>query len=77
MNISFCIISNHKDHEKITDWHKIFLSITFQLIKITKIGQKRKQEKFIKDLDIDLMILARYMQILSDKMCKDFFWKNN
>ena len=31
--------------------------------------------KIIKDLDIDFMILARYMQILSDKMCKDFYGK--
>ena len=69
-----CIISNHKDHEKIANWH----NIPFFYIPVNKNNkQKSEQEtrKILKDLDIDLMILARYMQILSDKMCKDFYGK--
>ena len=69
-----CIISNHKDHEKIANWH----NIPFFFIPVNKNNkQKSEQEtrKILKDLDIDLMILARYMQILSDKMCKDFYGK--
>ena len=69
-----CIISNHKDHEKIANWH----NIPFFYIPVNKNNkQKSEQEtrKILKDLDIDLMILARYMQILFDKMCKDFYGK--
>jgi len=73
MNVS-CIISNHKDHEKIANWHDIpFFCIP--VIKNNKIKSENDMRKILKDLDIDLMILARYMQILSDKMCKDFYGK--
>ena len=71
MNIS-CIISNHKDHEKLADWHKI----PFYYIPVNKNNKKQAENetrKILKELNIDLIILARYMQILSDKMCKDFF----
>tara|TARA_B100001564_G_scaffold358959_1_gene379096 strand:+ start:10938 stop:11792 length:855 start_codon:yes stop_codon:yes gene_type:complete len=71
MNIS-CIISNHKDHEKLANWHKI----PFYHIPINKNNKKQAEKetrKILKELNIDLIILARYMQILSDQMCKDFF----
>ena len=71
MNIS-CIISNHKDHEKLADWHKI----PFYYIPVNKNNKKQAENetrKILKELNIDLIILARYMQILSDQMCKDFF----
>tara|TARA_Y100000996_G_scaffold269379_1_gene212073 strand:- start:108 stop:962 length:855 start_codon:yes stop_codon:yes gene_type:complete len=73
MNVS-CIISNHKDHEKIANWH----DIPFFYIPVNKNNKKKSEQetrKIIKELEIDLMILARYMQILSDKMCKDFYGK--
>ena len=71
MNIS-CIISNHKDHEKLADWHKI----PFYYIPVNKNNKEQAEKetrKILKELNIDLIILARYMQILSDQMCKDFF----
>ena len=71
MNIS-CIISNHKDHEKLANWHKI----PFYYIPVDKKNKKQAEKetrKIFKELNIDLIILARYMQILSDQMCKDFF----
>ena len=71
MNIS-CIISNHKDHEKLANWHKI----PFYYIPVNKNNKKQAEKetrKILKELNIDLIILARYMQILSDQMCKDFF----
>ena len=43
------------------------------------INKKNKEKseiatrEILKDLNIDFLILARYMQILSDKMCKDFY----
>ena len=71
MNIS-CIISNHKDHDKLANWHKI----PFYYIPVNKNNKKQAEKetrKILKELNIDLIILARYMQILSDQMCKDFF----
>ena len=73
MNVS-CIISNHKDHEKIANWH----DIPFFYIPVNKNNKKKSEQetrKIIKELEIDFMILARYMQILSNKMCKDFYGK--
>lgn len=66
------IISNHPDLKYIAD----SFNIPFELFKITK-ATKDEQEK--KELDmmvnqyqIDLVILARYMQIISDNFCKTF-----
>ena len=73
MNVS-CIISNHKDNERIANWH----DIPFFFIPVNKKNKNKSEQetlKIVKDLDIDLIILARYMQILSNKMCKDFYGK--
>jgi len=73
MNVS-CIISNHKDHEKIAKWH----DIPFFYIPVNKKNKEKSEiatRQILKDLNIDLLILARYMQILSDKMCRDFYGK--
>ncbi len=73
MNVS-CIISNHKDHQKIAKWHDIpFFYIPVN--KKNKAQSEKEIRKILNQLDIDLLILARYMQILSDSMCKDFYGK--
>ena len=71
MNIS-CIISNHKVHEKLANWHKI----PFYHVPVNKNNKKQSEKdtrKILNELNIDFIILARYMQILSDQMCKDFY----
>jgi len=49
--------------------------IDFQLIEITK-ENKAEQEKrtleLMREYNIDLIVLARYMQILSDDFCSNF-----
>ena len=73
MNVS-CIISNHKDNEKIANWHEIpFFYVPVS--RNNKLRAEKETRKILKDFDIDLLILARYMQILSNKMCKDFYGK--
>lgn len=63
------VVSNHADMKDLVEWHGInyfHLPITPE----TKIEQEEKFIQFIDGLRIDLVVLARYMQILSPKMCK-------
>lgn len=66
------IISNHPDLKHIADTFKI----PFEVFKINK-ENKAEQEKKELDLlqntyNVDLVILARYMQIISDDFCRAF-----
>jgi len=63
------IVSNHPDLKHLADWHEI----PFHHIPVTKDTKEEQEEKLFKlheDLEIDLVILARYMQILSQRMCE-------
>ena len=73
MNVS-SIISNHRDHEKLAHWYKI----PFHHIPVNKENKRKSENQIRKILEkdkIDLIILARYMQILSKKMSSDFYGK--
>jgi formyltetrahydrofolate deformylase len=62
------IISNHPDLEHLAQWHDIpyyYLPIT----KDTKPQQEAEVLKLLKEYDTDLLVLARYMQVLSPEMC--------
>ena len=62
------IVSNHPDLEPLAAWH----DIPFHHLPITP-ETKREQETqllaLVQDLDIDLVVLARYMQVLSASTC--------
>lgn len=63
------IVSNHPDLESLAGWHGIpyhHLPVTPE----TKAGQERALLGLVKDLAIDLVVLARYMQILSPPTCE-------
>lgn len=64
------VVSNHQDCEAITTWH----DIPFHHFPITR-ETKPEQEAQILDIfqshDADLLVLARYMQILSDELCSE------
>lgn len=65
-----CIVSNHNDLVGIAEdfnvpYHYIPIS------KETKAEQEKKTLELLKSLDVDLVVLARYMQILS----KDFVYE--
>ncbi len=68
------VVSNHEDMRDFVEWHKIPYHY-FPLPKGSTFEQKREQENKIVNLvneqQIDLVVLARYMQILSDEMCQD------
>ncbi|MAF46699.1 MAG: formyltetrahydrofolate deformylase [Rhodospirillales bacterium] len=63
-----CIASNHPDLKPLADWH----GIPFHHLPVAP-DNKRDQESQILDMfessGSDLLVLARYMQILSPEMC--------
>lgn len=62
------VVSNHDDLRSLVEWH----GIPFHHLPLAK-DTKAKQEKALLDLidreAIDLVVLARYMQILSPEVC--------
>ena len=62
------IISNHDDLRSLAEWH----GIPFHHVPMTNNKADAEQQllKIIGDTQTDLVILARYMQILSDDLCK-------
>ncbi len=63
------IISNHPDLESLANWHNIpyyYLPITAE----TKLEQERQILALLEQYEIDLTVLARYMQVLSPGMCE-------
>ena len=62
------IISNHPDLEHLAEWHNIpyyHLPITPQ----TKPDQEAKLITLLEKYNIELVVLARYMQVLSPELC--------
>ena len=65
------IISNHTDLQRAAER----LNIDFHCIPITsenKSQQEEKQKELLEKDDIDFIVLARYMQVLSDDFVKDY-----
>ena len=64
------IVSNHPDLEHLAQWH----DIPFHHMPVTKDTKEEQEEKLYKlyeELDVDLVVLARYMQILSQRLCEN------
>ena len=65
------IISNHPDLEHIA---KSF-NIPYYCVKVTKETKQQAEEeqlKLLKEFDIDFVVLARYMQIVSPKLIEEY-----
>jgi formyltetrahydrofolate deformylase len=65
------IISNHPDMQNAAER----LGIEYHCIPVTKDNKKEqevKQKEILNKHDIDLIVLARYMQVLSDDFVKDY-----
>ncbi|MEL7222666.1 MAG: formyltetrahydrofolate deformylase, partial [Bacteroidota bacterium] len=65
------IISNHASLGSIAE----SFGIDFQVVPITKdtkAEQEAKEIKLLRKLNVDFVVLARYMQILSDDFCRQF-----
>lgn len=63
------VISNHMDYQKVVVNH----DIPFHCIKVTKENKpeaEAAQMRIVEDSGAELIVLARYMQVLSDEMCR-------
>ncbi len=65
------IISNHPDMEETANRFGIPYHY-FPVSKQNKLEQEKKQLQLLSDHDIDFVVLARYMQILSENFIKDY-----
>ena len=62
------VVSNHRDFEQLVETY----GIPFHHIPVTadtKIEAEARLLQLVDELDIDLVVLARYMQVLSDDLC--------
>lgn len=66
------IISNHEDLRPVADAFNVPFEV-FKITKDTKVEQEAKEiEMMQNEYQIDLVVLARYMQIISDTFCNTF-----
>ena len=65
------IISNHEDLRPIADHFGIRYEV-FKVTKATKREQEDKEIALMKSLGVSLVVMARYMQILTDEFCKAY-----
>ncbi|HVK29149.1 MAG TPA: formyltetrahydrofolate deformylase [Nocardioides sp.] len=62
------IVSNHRDFEAVADNH----GIAFHHVPVTPETKPEAEARLLElvdTLDVDLVVLARYMQVLSDELC--------
>jgi formyltetrahydrofolate deformylase len=67
MNVP-AIVSNHMDLAPLAEWHRI----PYFHVPVTrddKADAERRLLKIVSDTRADLIVLARYMQVLSDELC--------
>ncbi|MBD9529962.1 MULTISPECIES: formyltetrahydrofolate deformylase [Paracoccus] len=63
------VISNHMDYQKVVVNH----DIPFHCIKVTRENKPQAEAQLlqvVEDTGADLIVLARYMQVLSDELCR-------
>lgn len=63
------VVSNHLDMREMAEWYGVkyhYLPVKHD----TKQEQEEKILALIEELDADLLVLARYMQVLSPKICE-------
>lgn len=63
------VVSNHVDFRDLVEWHGIpfhYLPVTRE----TKADQEARMLELFAETKSDLLVLARYMQILSEEACK-------
>jgi formyltetrahydrofolate deformylase len=62
------VVSNHEDCRELSEWYGLgyhYLPVSPE----TKPRQEAQLLELMRDKEVDLLVLARYMQILSDDLC--------
>ena len=63
------VVSNHTDHQTLVEWH----GIPFYHVPVTAATKPAAEERLLElvdELDVELVVLARYMQVLSDDLTR-------
>jgi formyltetrahydrofolate deformylase len=66
-----CVVANHDDLRSMVEWYKV----PFHHVPVDKNNKApafAESEALVKQYDADLIVLARYMQILPPNMCTDY-----
>ncbi|MEF3120445.1 formyltetrahydrofolate deformylase [Kocuria flava] len=61
------VVSNHRDHQRLVEWH----GIPFFHVPVTPDTKPQAESRLLELVDrfeVDLVVLARYMQVLSDSL---------
>ena len=64
------VVSNHEDFRSLVAWH----GIPFHHVPVAPEGKERAEDELralVERYRVDTVVLARYMQILSDALCKE------
>ena len=62
------VVSNHADHQRLVEWHGI--PFHFMPVASDKAEQEQKLFDVFESSSAELLVLARYMQVLSDVLCQ-------
>lgn len=66
-----CVIANHPDLREMANWYKV----PFHHVPVTPENKPEafdRAERLVQQYEADVIVLARYMQILPPQMCADF-----
>ena len=63
------VVSNHEDMRRLTEWHGLpYFHLPVDAS--NKVQQEAALLNLMQEKEVDLLVLARYMQILSDDLCQ-------
>ena len=65
------IISNHPDMQPTAESFGIPYRV-FRITKENKLEQEKAEMELLRELDIDFIVLARYMQVISEQMIEEY-----
>ena len=63
------VVSNHPDHADVAQWHGVPYA-HIPIIDDDRDAQERAVQASLEEHDVDLVVLARYMQVLSPDFCQ-------
>lgn len=63
------VVSNHETQRRLVEWHRLPFHY-FPITPDAKLAQERALLQLFRGVDADLLVLARYMQILTDNACR-------